>query len=328
MSLRGPNRSAHPSAHPAWLLGAAVLAGCLLLGAAGVAPAAASGSNWTPDAVAWTNGVVLCQFPGALPAVSVSSNDLNGTGLSLGITGMTELRPNGAPAAIANFSTAGWTVSNRSNDDVFDLAFTAVVPVVASPPTAGPLGTADLRIDFILPAYAESSSVSLNEVTVQVTVANWTWHGAGDYLAASYGAAPSFPVSEHLVAGSDSGWLLSSVQTSSNRTLEWMQPGASATAVPAGGASRNVSAAASLSLGSASSGSVTVDFGTAAGEYESLTYESQVGIVLPSTIAGIPLVDFAIVGGVAILASAAIAAVAARVRSRPSRIIYADEEGP
>ena len=304
---------------------AGAVLGALLLALMLLAPAEAS-SAWAPDPVQWTNGVVLCKFPTAAPTVSVSANDLNGTGLTMGLANLVELRPGGLVAASADLAAASWNVTNASNDDEYDLAFTAIVPILV-PSSGQTSGSTDLAINYVLPAYEETTTTELNVVALELNVTNWTWQSPSDSLAASFAASPAFPATEHLAPGRPATWLLTSVETSSNDTLEWMQPGAEATASSGSGATSNISAVPTLDLGSASAGTVSVAFAPA-GAYRSLSYDSQIGIVLPATVAGIPIVDFALVAGIAIAASLAVAGVVVRVRARPSRIIYADEEVP
>ena len=312
---------------PAKVLVWTACAGFLLLGAAFV-PATSAAPAWNPEPVSWTNGVVLCQFSASRPSVNVSALDLNGTGLTIGFGGIAELRPNGSIAATADFTNASWAFWNASTEDSYDLAFTAEVTVDSTAPTPARIGVADVRIDFVLPVHAGTAGGSLTTVTVGLSVSNWTWQGMGDSLEVRLPAAPAFPLAEHLAASTAPGWLLTSVSNSSGRSLAWLQPGSNALAQPASGVAVTVSATPTLALQSAASGTVTVVFGPSAGAYRSLTYDTEVGIVLPSTIAGIPLADFVAVGAAAAASSLAIAAVARRIRARPSRLIYSDEEGP
>lgn len=303
-------------------------AGFLLLLGAAFFPAASATPGWGPDSVSWTNGLVLCQFSASRPSVNVSAFGLNGTGLAVGVVGMEEIRPDGSIAATANLTGATWDISNASTDQAYDLAFTAEVAVDSTASGSTPVGTADVRVDFVLPVYTDASGGSGATVMTTLSITNWTWQGAGDSLEIGYSAAPAFPLAEHLAASAEPGWLLTSVSSSSGRTLEWLQPGSSALAQASSGASVNVSATPALALRSPASGTVNVVFGSSAGSFRSLTYASDVGIVLPPTIAGIPTVDFVIVAAVAAASSLAIAAVTRRIRARPSRLIYAEEERP
>jgi hypothetical protein len=298
-----------------------VVLGVLFAGIA--APAIAVSPAWDPDPISWTNGVVLCQFAAAAPTVSVSDDSQNGTGLTVGMSGMAEVAPNGSLIAVANLSAAHWSISNVSTDDAFDLAFVATVPFAQ--PSAG---SASVRVDYVLPAYDGSSNGATNTVAVNVSVANWTWEASGDHLAMSFFATPSFPESESLTHPSNSSWMFSNSRNSSGTELEWMQADTVGTARPSSGGNVSISAAPTMSVWTAEWAILSVAFGSGAGDFRSLNYTAVVGVVLPSTIAGIPLVDFAAVGAAAVLVSVGIAAVTRSLRRRPSDLTYVDEEGP
>jgi hypothetical protein len=57
-----------------------------------------------------------------------------------------------------------------------------------------------------------------------------------------------------------------------------------------------------------------------------VSYTAHVGIVLPSTIAGIPLYDFALVGSLAVVIAVTVGLSARRIRAGPSDLIYVGEE--
>jgi hypothetical protein len=303
------------------VLSVALFLGALLAGTA--APAVAESTAWDPDPISWTNGVVLCQFAAAAPTVSVSDDSQNGTGLTVGMSAMSEVAPNGSTVANANLSAAHWTISNVSTDDAFDLAFTAVVPFVA--PSGG---SANVRIDYVLPAYEGSSNGATNTVAVNVSIANWTWQATGDHLAVSFFAMPSFPESESLTHPSNSSWMFSNSRNSSGDELEWMQANTVGTAQLTSGENISISATPTMSVWTPEWAILSVAFGSGAANFRSLNYTSVIGVVLPSTIAGIPLVYFAAVGGAAVLVSLGIAVVTRSVRRRPSDLTYVEEERP
>lgn len=309
-------------------LKAGLLSGGLALLFLGISiiPAASAATGWQPDPVAWTNGLVLCQFSSVRPVVSVSALEQNGTGLTLGITGMTEVSEAGNAVATANFTGAAWTVANDSTDGFYDLAFSAELPLQSATEPRSQVGSVELRVDFRLATYAVSPSTVLDSVSVALSVANWTWQMASDHLEATFAAMPSFPSTERLAATSEPGWLLTNSENSSGRTLEWMAANRNATAWTTSGTPVNISATPSLALSSPASADVAVEFGSGAGAFQSLSYLAEVGVLLPPTIAGIPLIDFALVGAAAAISTLAVAVVAHRIRTRPSRFIYVDEE--
>jgi hypothetical protein len=297
----------------------------LLLGTALVAPASGA-SSWAPDPVAWTNGTVVCQFASSAPTVSVSAFGANATGLTADLEEISEVRPNGSVAEFADLSGTNWTVSNVSTEDEFDLEFAAAIPLSFGGGPVSPGGSVDVRVDYLLPAYDDEPSTPLDVVAQRLAISNWTWQSAEDHLVLTLGAAPTFPSTAHLVAGAPSGALFSAVTDATNQTTEWMQPASNASAGPATGPRQNISAVPSLTLSSPTSGAVHVAFGIGAGAFTSLVYESDIGVELPATVAGIPLADFLVVLTLGGLASVLLAVTVQRVRRRPSKLIYAAVE--
>jgi hypothetical protein len=298
--------------------------GTILLGAAFL-PAATA---WPADAGAWTNGSVLCQFASGAPGVNVSALARNGTGLSVILSGISEIRSNGSVVATAELSGVGWVVSNNSTDDEFDLSYAAWVPVVAGSSATSTGGSAAIEVDYLLPAYQSSANTSLNVVTAAVTISHWPWQAVGDSLRMTYAVGPVFPASEHLSQPSGSGWLFASVSNTTGDALEWMEPNSTATAWSAESGSASVSASPSMASLTPRAGTVSVLFGSSSGSYQRLTYTAAIGVVLPANIAGIPLIDFVIVAAIAGGASLVIAGVTRRIRGRPSKLVYADGETP
>lgn len=296
-----------------------------LLLAIALAPGVSAGSSWYPDPLSWGNGIVLCQFAAGQPAVNVSAFGLVGTGLTTWLTGMEELHPNGTVAAVANFSAAEWTQANLSGEDAYDLAYSTEVSIVSPSAPAVVLGSVELRVDFVLPAYAGSPAGDPAWVWVNLSVANWTWQESGDHLETLFSASPTNPASEHLHRSSLAGWLLASTSNATGKDLEEMGFGPNATAQPVAGAPVPVSATPALTL-SSSLATVAVTFGANAGSFRTLAFTAQVAVVLPGAIAGVPLSEIIAVGAAAAVASLVLALFVRRVRARPSALIFADEE--
>lgn len=292
------------------------------------APVTAASATWAPpDPLAWSNGIVLCEFSPVAPSVNVSAVSLSETGLTVNLGGMTEVRPDGSAVAVANLSNVAWQVANLSTDDAFDLAFIATsVPLVAPTASAPVVGSVDLRVDFVLPAYASSPDVSTDVVSAVLTVSNWTWQAAGDHLAADLSSWVTYPGSERLTGPGAPSRMITGTSTGSQGDLQWMGFAPNATVVSPGGNSSTVSASPQLEGLTSGAASVTVAFGASAGEFRSLVFVTQVGVILPTAIAGIPTVDFLAVAGAAAGTSLVVAVVAHRVRRRPSRLTYAEEE--
>ncbi len=324
MSFR-PNRSAGSLRRRFALAGTSSALAILLLVLA-VPPGVVGEAVWNPDPPHWTNGAVLCQFAASQPEVNVSALSLAGTGLMASLTGMQELRPNGSVAAVAHLAGVNWTVANLSGEYSYDLAYSTQATVLSPSTPASVVGSVDLGVEFVLAAYAGSPAGNTTSVAVELTVANWTWQGSGDRLQATFSMSPTDPASERLNPSTEGGWLLANVLNASGHALEEMGFAENATAQPLTGSQELVSATSTLTISSPASAQVTVTFGGTAGLFRALAFSAQVAVVLPAAIAGIPAVDFLAVGGSAVAASLAIALFARRLRARPSRLIFADEE--
>jgi len=286
----------------------------------------ATAEPWDSAPLSWTNGTVLCQFAEGQPAVNVSADGQHSTGMTMGLVGMSELRPNGSVVASANGSASSWSQTNLSTEYAYDLSDAAALPVAAPAGPAAALGTAQVTLNFTLPAYAGSAGADLNTVIVTLSVSNWSWQASGDSLEATFTLSSTFPGSERLVAASAPGQLMDDRSDSSGATLQWVGVDSTARAQPATGTPTNVSATPGVSEESSTSATLRVVFGPSAGAFRSLTFTSRVGIEPPSTVAGIPLPYLLGAGAAGALTSLALAAVVRRVRSRPSSLIYADEE--
>ncbi len=283
----------------------------------------AMGASWYAP-VGWTNGTVLCEFGSSEPAVGVSALSVAQSGLTAWMAGLAEVRPNGSVAASAELSGRTWTVANLSTDDAYDLAFSILAPISAG--AGGVIGSVNLSVQFVLPAYNGSPDGAVDEVTVLVAESGWAWQSAGDHLEMTVGASPSVPATEHLAASAAAGWTLSSFANSSGVERERLGFDSTARVNSTGGASTVIPANASLDLTSPESATVAVDFGTGAGAYSSLEFTAHVGVVLPATVAGIPLPELVAAIGAGALVSLLVAVSARRLRRRPSRLIYAEDE--
>lgn len=306
---------------------ASLLATALLL--VTLSPGVSASPYGGGDSVQWTNGLVLCQFAPSVPAVNVSALSLTESGVAFSLLNISEMRPDQSVAAVANLTGLVWSVSNLSTEGLFDLAYSgraALVSASGSPPV---VGSANLAIDFILPAYQGSGSGPTDTVTVFVSVTHWTWQAADDHLTMTFGAAPNFPTREHLTGTSVPGWLLASTSNASGSTLERIGVNTHATATTSTSSNTTIDANASLLISSPASARVTVTFGASAGAYTALTFYARVGIVLPTTVAGVPVLDLSVAGSAAILLSLLIAAITRRLRKTPSKLVYVNgEESP
>ncbi len=288
-------------------------------------PAASAWSASPSDPVSWSNGVVLCEFLPASPTVAASAVSIPESGMTAGLAGLAEADAAGTVVETANLSAASWSVANVSSDDAYDLEFTATVPVASVADPALSEGSVALSMQFVLPAYAGSPTGATDEVALEFSESGWPWQTAGDHLVLTLSAAPSYASTEQLRPATSGGWILASDANSTGATREQLGVNASA-AVTGTGAATSVAATASVALLSGASARVTVAFSSAAGSFAGLSFTARVGIVLPTTVAGIPLSELLAAIAAGALVSVALAAVARRVRRRPSDLVYAEEE--
>ena len=291
-----------------------------------ISPGVAAWSTGMGDPVSWTNGVVLCQFAPVTPSVAVSALSVSESGVTVSLLSLVEANPSDSATAVANLDGLSWTAANWSTEDAFDLAYSLHATLSNSTNASIPVGSTDLLLQFILPAYQGSPQGPTDTVDVVFSVGNWTWQHPGDHLELAFSAAPTFPSSEHLNATSAAGWLLASTSNRSGSVLEQIGANTTGQAATGAGPATPVSATASLVIASPSSAQVHVAFGSSAGSFTSLTYSARVSVVLPASVAGIPLSEIAAVGAAGIVVSLGVAVVARRVRRRPSKLIYVTEE--
>jgi hypothetical protein len=291
-----------------------------------LSPTAAASSYRTTDPIAWSNGIVLCQFAPGSPSVAVSHSGVSGTGVTVSLSSLVEATPAQSTVGSANLSGLTWSVANLSTEDAYDLEYSAYAAVVtnSSPPSS--IGGVELLVQFVLPAYRGSPEGSTDQVSVEISVVNWTWQSGSDHLVLAFAVAPSFPTSEHLNATAARGWLLASTSNDSGQVLEQVGANASAEVTPRSGPTATVAANATVEIPSPSWGELSVAFGDSAGAYTSLSYEAQVGIEIPSKVVGIPLSEFVAAAAAGALVSVAVAVVTRRIRRQPSKLIYVDKE--
>ena len=309
--------------------GAIILTSAMALLLVGALSPAGASAPYPPEPAAsgasWTNGQVLCQFGSTVPSVGVSALGSTDAGMTVSNLSIDELSPGGAIVATAHLAGAAWNVSNRSTDDAYDLAYTMHAPVMPASGTGPALGSVDLRVDFVLPAYGGSPDGPMNVVSVSFEIDNWSWQSASDHLALGFNASASAPTSEHLTATEAPGWLMVSTSNASGAELEQLGTNSTAavstpTALPA-----QVSANASVVLDSAVLARVTVAFGREVASYGSLAFTARIGVQLPSTVAGIPVLDLVGAAVAGVVVSAGVALAARRIRRKPSSLIYVEE---
>lgn len=282
-------------------------------------------TTWLASSLEWNNGLVLCIFDTTSPSVAVSALDLQGSGLSSSISEVSEVNATGATVAVASMGSASWILWNASTDDTFDQAYQAHVPLVAPSEPSTPLGSTDLRVDYLLPAYSESGSSGLNSVTAVFQVSNWTWQTSQDRLVLTLPLWPTFDRAEHLSAQTSNGSEITSWSNATGAAREYFWLSDSATAVTPNGLPMLLGVSSAVNL-SPNFASVNVTLAPSPGNFTSITYTASVSIPLPSTVAGLPLYDYALVAAAAGALSIMVAVGTHRVRQRPSDLQYVEEE--
>lgn len=287
---------------------------------------AAAGTSFVGvfEPTSWSNGVVLCNFANGTPAVVVSASGAVRTGLFTHATEMEEVSPSsGFVAASANLSSVAWSASNRSGPDSYDLSYAVSVPIAVSGSPPSTVGMVALRVDFVLPIYAPSPSTSINEVAMNLNVSGWAWQHAGDRLALTFALSPAFG-SEHLVLPPKSGAVVSSVSNQSGDTLEYFAMGLAGNVSGPSQPSASVGMTPEFAL-PATGGTLTLVF-SSGGEFSTLLYTAHIGVVVPATLAGLPLYDYVLVGGSAALIAGVVGLGMRRVRRHPADLTYVEEE--
>jgi hypothetical protein len=298
----------------------AVVAALAVLG-----PTVSAYSYRNGDPVAWSNGVVLCQFATQSPSVAVSHSGVSGTGVTVSLASLVEATRANSVVGVANLSGLSWSVTNLSTDDAYDIEYSAHAAVVSPSSSARTLGSVQLTVQFVLPAYQGSPKGPTDRVSVLISVVGWSWQGPTDHLVLAFEITPSYPASEHLNATEARGWILSSTSNESGQVLEQVGANASAQVTAATGPATTVAANASVEISSPSWAELSVAFGDSAGAYTSLSYDAEVGIVIPTEVAGIPLSEIVAVIAAGAFVSVVVAVATRRVRRRPSKLIYVTE---
>lgn len=304
-----------------------LIAAVVALLAAPATAAASPADRSVYEPVAWSNGMVLCEFNGSVPEVVVSALASDDTGLALAAGSIAEVSALGVDVAVANLSAADWTATNASNASVLALVYTADVTVTSPLALAVSLGSVRVAVEFALALPTGPAAASADSVAFQFLISSWPWQTLGDHLQLALPSWAAYSDNERLALGSAGGPLLTGVSASTGASLEVLYGATSAAVDPGTVLASTVSAVASVG-GNNSSAALTVEFGSTDGPYSSLSYAGSVRVFVPTTIAGIPTIDLLLVGGAAALVSAVVALGTRRVRGRPSRLTYVEEEVP
>jgi hypothetical protein len=299
----------------------------LLLITASLLGAPASASSTSPLyehldwSGAWSNGLVLCEFQLGQPTVSVSALSLDDTGLNATLAGVQEWGPSGLVAGWYG-SAANWSEANVSNSSALTLEYSAQLP--EGVPGATELGDVTANVVYSLPASPSSGAGAGNLVSMTVRLSNLTVPAPADSLRLMLALSPAYVQNEHL-EGQPDGGRVTSVWDLNSTPLEVFDAGSSARLTNSSGSSEV--GAVPGSMVSEESASVNVSVGSAPGEYRSISYVSQVGIVLPTTVLGVPTYIYVGVVGIAGLICVVVAVGSRSVRRRRSPLMSPDEDG-
>lgn len=256
------------------------------LGAAGGAHALDGGSDQTahPSPFTWTNGNIALMFAGETPTFFVSSLSVNRTNVSVSVTGLAEVSPNGSIVAVGSFSQegVGWNLSWTNVSNGVQVNLTGSVPVGPASGTwnqsefpeqeGGGLGNAAVRLIFHLTSTANTSAAW--KVKFDLGLAGWPWVSGTDHI----GLVLSLHTvgSTSLEPGSDDVEEHANATGSLVATLTWA-PTAMVTYANGTDANATVTSGTSLSTDEAET-HVRLLFGGVAGGYHSLYYDPSVSL--------------------------------------------------
>jgi hypothetical protein len=263
-------------------------------------------------------------FSPAEPSVAVSSPNVSESGLQASGASLREVSPSGSTVAVANFSGANWTRSDESTDDVYDMAYSASV-VVTNPSTSTVLGSTSIELQYLLPAYADAGNA--NAVTIQLAMEHWPWQSANDVIALESALAPAYPSTERLTIPNGTTDQVVSAARTNGAARETLTVGTAATVTNAEGASVNISVTPSITV-APSTGTYVATFASSAGEFQSLAYGTTISVPVPATIAGIPVIDFVVVGVAAAAIASLVGAGTIVIRRPEDDLTYVDDEPP
>lgn len=325
--MTGNRRGRSRSLTSRWSAALGVTLGLLLLAPVSASAGSAGGREiWPSSGASWSNGQVLCVFQPTGPDAAVSAAGVANSGLTVRIVSVEEVATSGLVIALTPSSGMNWTVTNRSTATWYDESYTAQLRVAPAVSAASTIGTVALRVDFLLPiSYVEGVTENLTAVTMQLSATGWPWQASEDHLVVNLALAPSYPASEQLASPSAGGTVVASVSTQSGHTLEYFALGTQAIVAGSTGPATATSVAPAWAV-NGSSAALGLAIGSTVTEFTTLNYTAHVGVILPATIAGLPLSDYLIVGGSAAVLAALVGVGLRRVRRRPSDLIYVKEE--
>jgi hypothetical protein len=176
-------------------------------------------------------------------------------------------------------------------------------------------------------AYDSGVTSNATFVALHLEVRGWPWTNPRDVLAVQVPVWPSDPQAELLAAPAASPSELQSVTSSTGTPSEYLLWGATGSASSPGSPTTSVPVSSRVAFAPGLT-TLTWVFGSGSGGASAVSFDSRVGVVLPSTLLGIPLYEY----GLSAAAAGAVVIVAAvglrQVRRRPSTWEYVKEEKP
>ncbi|MCI4330759.1 MAG: hypothetical protein L3K19_02785 [Thermoplasmata archaeon] len=286
-------------------------------------PLSSASAGAPPSPLAWSNGAILCNFTSDHPAVTVSALGAQETGLYAGVSQVEEVSSSGTVVASSSTIGSSWNITNLSSPRTLTLGYGATLPVRSSP-TSAPIGSVAVSA-HLSTGYDDDAAANVSQVAIHLVVSGWPWVSNSDRLAVLIPLWPAFSSTEQLVAASSNHSEVQSVSLSTGNPEEYFGWSSSALAGFPGGGSASVPVSAQLALAPAYA-TVTWTSGSGSGGASSLSFDSQVGVVLPARVLGIPLYEYGLAGGLAGLVAVVAAAGLRQVRKRPSTLEFVEGE--
>ncbi len=309
---------------------AAVSIAALLLAVVLVLFARVPGSAATPRATAgvvvagaWSNGALNATFSGTFPSATVDLPNGTPSGLSVTITGVNEISPNGTPVRWADLSDAQWTITNASNATVWAVEYSA--PLSLGPNEQGGVSASantTMAVSFALAGSNDPANRSY--VAISYTLDDWSWTNPADLLAFNFTLAATTPATEHLFdAAPNSGGEIDAVSNSTGSVSEYFQGASTATGSNSSSGTQYLSAEPTVQS-STESVALALRF-VGLSNYSTLAYSARLGVSLsapisvpPAMVLGqIPPYQYILVGFGAVGASVVAAVAIFRARRRP-----------
>lgn len=292
-----------------------------------VAAALALGVPWgtaagAPTPMSWSNGIASCAFDPSGPNATVDPVAEPDGALVAGLGPVEEVGADNTTVATADLGAAGWTAWNASDPDDYSMAYAAEVPIVSSAGGAS-IGNVSVSVDYDLPV--SGSGPAANVVVARISLLGWAWRAPTDHLVLGLHLAVAQPAVAGFAPVAPGSAGASVYSTAGGRLLDSFAPSPTARVVLGGGSVAEAPVVPTFAVGP-DGGTVDLSVGNAStGPYSNLTYAASIVVAQPTSIAGVPLGDYAIVGAVGSAVTLGAALGLYRSRRRPSRFELAED---